>query len=72
MLDDAGRDHFAGRIDDAANRALRSNQRPLPPARIDGEQGLALESAARAVEVPPRDSIHRGDDSAVRPEQRRE
>src|ERR1700722_10240827 len=56
-------------VDDASDGALWTQFAPLPAAGIDAFQRRALVAAAMLVEIPIGNSIDRGDDAGVRPEQ---
>src|ERR1700722_3700363 len=56
-------------IDDAPDSALRTQFAPWPAAGIDAFQHRALVAAAMLVEIPIGNSIDRGDDARMRPEQ---
>src|SRR5665647_3834776 len=70
VLDNARCDDFTGCIDDTADSAFRPNQVPLPSARVDRLQMMALVRPACLVEVPPWNAVHRGDQCSIRSKQR--
>jgi hypothetical protein len=70
VLDDARRDDLGGWIDGAADGALGTDGAPLPAVGINALQLQVRVLPLEAVEIPPRDTVLRGDDGRVRPEQR--
>src|SRR5712671_2820302 len=70
MPDDAGRLDLRRRIDDAPDRALRTQFAPLPSAWIDTLKGRSLALVAVLVEVPVRNPVDRSDNPRVRAQQR--
>ena len=72
MDDDARRNHFTGGFDHAADHAARMDGVPLTPAGVHRVKMMSLEPASRTVEIPPRDSVHRGQQRGCGAQQRRE
>ena len=65
MLDNARTHGLAGGIDHASDGALRTDQLPLPRARVDRFERPALQRSAVLVEIPPRNTVHRRDEGGV-------
>ena len=70
VADDAGLDDVGREIRERADDAARLDRRRDDAAGIDALEPEAVELAADALEIPPRDAVLRADDDGVGAEQR--
>ncbi len=68
--DHAGLDDLAGRVDDAADGALRPEGLPDASAGVGGVQVPVAKRAGERVEIPPEDAVLCRDDGRLRPKER--
>ena len=71
IADHPGFDDHVGRIDHAADDALEADRAGQHPARVEPRQvGARQAVVGAAVEIPPRDAVHREHDAGVGADQR--